>query len=74
MLPDFLIELFDENGIQIGVGDIEFYPIENRLVKEYKWDTDEAKLFSTFLLKMVNPNPAERTTAYDLLTDEWLNS
>jgi len=67
-------ELFDSNGKQIGVGDIDYYPIVQRMTQEYNWSSDEAHLFSNFLLKMLNPDPQKRKTAIQLLDDEWLNS
>jgi len=44
------------------------------LVEKYKFKLEEAKLFSSFMLCMLNPCPEKRWKAGDMLTHPWILS
>ena len=60
---NFHLVLFDvSNGTQLDVGEIEYYPLSQRLIDEHNFESEEAQKFSEFLLKMLNANQKVRIT------------
>jgi hypothetical protein len=59
-------DFFHRKGELRNITDLEPWGLEEVLVEKYKMARPEAKLFASFLLPMLDVNPATRTTAAEV--------
>ncbi|KAI6649140.1 hypothetical protein LOD99_11509 [Oopsacas minuta] len=67
-------EFFNKKGDLRHIHRLEYWPLKDILVEKYRWELEEAELFSNFLMPMLNLVPGKRATADQCLASEWLFS
>jgi len=64
---------FDKDGGLKKIKELKHFPLEEVLLKTYRFKYHEAKEFAKFLKPMLNIFPEKRATAADALQARWLN-
>lgn len=65
-------EIFNRKGEPRHIHKLRYWPLVNVLKEKYLLTPEHAEELSNFLLPMLRLNPAERATAQDMLSHEWL--
>ena len=65
-------DFFNKNGQLLKIKNIEDYPLEEILIKEFKFSLKDAKEISEFLLPMLEYDPKKRISAKQCLQAPWL--
>eukprot|EP00494_Astrolonche_serrata_P028426 UN28692 len=68
----FSSHFFNKNGGLRNIRKLERWPLLDVLLKKYGLENDEAELFSSFLLPMLEFEPDDRASAHDCLKHPWL--
>jgi serine/threonine protein kinase len=68
----FSLELFNRKGQLKHIHKLDYWGIEQVLREKYKFAEQEAKLFASFLLPMLDPRPQKRSTAAESLLHPFL--
>lgn len=58
--------------IKVDFGRRKLWQVEDILVDRYKWQHEDALLFSHFVRSLVNPDPNLRATASSALYHRWI--
>jgi len=64
---------FEKDGSLKKIKELKHFPLEEVLLKTYRFKLHEAKEFARFLKPMLNIFPEKRATAADVLQSRWLN-
>ncbi|EDW26999.1 GL16478 [Drosophila persimilis] len=78
-IPQYLIdqgiyssEIFQPDGQLLHITHLEKRNLVSVLIHDYKWGTNAACEFVSFLKPMLNPDPRRRMSATKALNDSWL--
>ncbi|XP_002133788.1 SRSF protein kinase 3-like [Drosophila pseudoobscura] len=78
-IPQYLIdrgvyssEIFQSDGQLLHITHLENRNLVSVLIHDYKWGTNAACEFVSFLKPMLNPDPRRRMSATKALNDSWL--
>ena len=65
---------FNEAGYLKKIPELHYWPFQNVLTEKYRFKPEEARLFSSFMLCMLNPCPEKRFKAAEMLSHPWILS
>eukprot|EP00808_Paulinella_micropora_P000713 g52407.t1 len=65
-------EFFNRKGELHNIKKLNMWPLEDVLKEKYKFDAEESRAFSNFLLPMLNLSANNRATADQMLIHPWL--
>lgn len=63
---------FTRHGEMKNIDSLTYWGLEDIMKDKYGWSEEDAKPFADFLTRMLQLNPANRESAYQLLEHEWL--
>jgi serine/threonine-protein kinase SRPK3 len=69
----FVHKFFNKNGELTNIKELKYWDLESVLKAKYLFEPEDARLFASFLLPMLQFDPAKRATAKQCLQHEFLN-
>eukprot|EP00002_Diphylleia_rotans_P002474 TRINITY_DN1155_c0_g2_i1.p1 TRINITY_DN1155_c0_g2~~TRINITY_DN1155_c0_g2_i1.p1 ORF type:complete len:720 (-),score=173.00 TRINITY_DN1155_c0_g2_i1:438-2597(-) len=66
-------EYFNRNGTLKNITNLRYWGLEEVLHEKYRWSSEQAASFASFLMPMLDCNPITRITAEKALKHPWLS-
>ena len=67
-------KFFDKKGNLRNIKQLKFWPIEEVLHEKYNFSREDAEDISNFMLPLLEFDPKERATAFEVLKSDWLKT
>ena len=67
-------KFFDKKGNLRNIKQLKFWPIEEVLHEKYHFSREDAEDISNFMLPLLEFDPKERATAFEVLKSDWLKT
>ena len=67
-------KFFDKKGNLRNIKQLKFWPIEEVLHEKYHFSREDAEDISNFMLPLLEFDPKERATAFEVIKSDWLKA